>query len=175
MAYKNIFVTGEKGAGKSTIVNKVLDELGIKPVGFRTLPYEIEDVRRGFYLSGLVTCSEYKNNTPISVMIGSKRCVGITDTFETLGVEILVRSLEQEPIILLDELGKLERDAIAFQEMVIRCLDSDKLVIGVLKQCELPFIQDIAKRPDTKVLVVTKENRALVLNEIIEELKEEKA
>lgn len=171
MTYKNIFVIGEKGVGKSTTMNRVMEEFGISPVGFRTLPYEIEGVRRGFYMAGLVEVSEYKNNTPISVMVGSERCVGIKETFETLGVEILVRSLEQKCAILMDELGKLESNAITFQEEVIKCLESDQMVLGVLKQCDVPFIQAIRERKDTMVFEVNKENREAVLKQIINQIR----
>lgn len=169
--YRNIFVTGEKGVGKSTVVNRVTWKLGISPVGFRTLPYEIEGVRRGFYLSGLVEVVEYKNNTPISVMVGNERCVGITETFETLGVEILAKSLECEQVILMDELGKLECRAEEFREMVLRCLESERIVFGVLKQCESTFIQGIMQREDTKVFEVTRDNRDMILTEMIAEFR----
>ncbi|MEG0013237.1 MAG: nucleoside-triphosphatase [Cellulosilyticaceae bacterium] len=170
MVYRNIFVTGEKGVGKSTIVAQVIEKLGMGSVGFRTLPYEIEGDRRGFYLSGLVEVGKYKNNTPISVMVGSERCVGITETFETLGVEVLAKSLVCEEVILMDELGKLERHAEVFQDMVLRCLESERVVFGVLKQCESTFIQGIMQRADTKVFEVTKKNRELIIAEIMASL-----
>lgn len=168
---KNVFVTGERGVGKSTIVSQVIKELDINPVGFRTLPYYIEGTRQGFYLAGFVNVEKYKNNTPISVQVGSDRCIGVTETFETLGVEILDISLQDKSTYLvMDELGKLERDAKCFQEKVFECLDSPQIILGVLKRCEAPFIQKIREHQDTLVLEVSKENRMQILTQIIREL-----
>lgn len=167
---KNIFLTGKPGVGKSTILKQVMELLQINAVGFCTLPYYIEGVRQGFYLSGLVEAEVYNNNTPISVQVGSMRCVGITETFETLGVEVLETSLKQDKWILMDELGRLEKSAGNFQKQVLKCLDSDQGVLGVIKSCEEPWLNNIKSREDISVFEVTEENREDVLQKVLIEI-----
>lgn len=167
---RHIFLTGESGVGKSTILKRAIATFNIKTTGFVTLPYYIEGTKQGFYLSSLVKVDKYSNNTPISVQVGTKRCVGIKETFETLGVESLQKSCRDNQIILMDELGRLEREAITFQKQVMNCLDYSHRVLGVLKLCQEPWLENIRKREDVLILEVTKENREDVFAKVLVEL-----
>ena len=83
-------------------------------------------------------------------------------------MEILRRSLDSDaPFLLMDELGKLERQAEAFCSQVRLCLDSEKRVLGVLQQCDSPLVAEIATRPDVTLLRVTVDNREALLNALI--------
>ncbi|MGL6173849.1 MAG: nucleoside-triphosphatase [Cellulosilyticaceae bacterium] len=167
---KHIFLTGESGVGKSTILKRVIAALNIKTTGFVTLPYYIEGTKQGFYLSSLVEVQNYANNTPISVQVGAKKCVGIRETFETLGVESLEESCRGDQIILMDELGRLEREAIEFQNQVMNCLDCGQRVLGVIKLCQEPWLENIKKREDVLILEVTKDNREDIFAKVLVEL-----
>ena len=156
---KNIFITGEKQIGKSTLINRLIEEMKFQVSGFKTLPYEIENQRMGFYLKGLVETNEYKNNMPISIQTSKGSCIPITETFETLGVEILRKSLvTSHPIILMDELGRLESMAKNFNQEVCKVLDSNKVVIGVLQQVHVPLLTTIKQRQDTWILTLDHHN-----------------
>ena len=138
---KNIFITGEKQIGKSTLLNKLIAEMQLSVSGFRTLPYRIENERMGFYFKGLVETDRYRNNMPISIQTSSVSCIPITETFETLGTHVLRESIEgSASIILMDELGRLERMATKFNQEINQVLESDKMVIGVLQQAEVPWM-----------------------------------
>lgn len=96
-----------------------------------------------------------------------KSCYGIPETFEKKGVEILRESLKiPNSIILMDELGFFEKDAVQFKEQVYIALDSPHKVLGVLKQKRNNFLDSIASREDVKVIRVTLENRDNIVNEI---------
>lgn len=153
---KNIFITGEKGSGKSTLLNRLIEEMNLEVSGFRTLPYEIESQRKGFYLKGLIEISIYMNNRPISIQDSSVSCTPIIETFETLGVEVLRRSLnDTRSIIIMDELGRLEKQAEKFNKEVHKVLDSNKIVLGVLQQTQVPLIESIKRREDTLIFTLT--------------------
>lgn len=168
---KNIFIMGEKGIGKSTLINKLIEEINLEISGFKTLPYEIEDQRMGFYLKGLVETSDFINNRPISIQDSEISCIPITETFETLGVEVLRKSLkDSHPVIVMDELGRLERMAEKFNQEVYKALDSHKMVIGVLQQASIPLLEAIKQREDTLVLTLTRHNAHNVHMKIKEEI-----
>lgn len=167
---RHIFLTGEPEVGKSTILKRAIETLNIKTTGFITLPYYIEGTRQGFYLSSLVEVNKYSNNTPISVQVGVKQCIGIKETFETLGVESLQKSCRDNQIIVMDELGRLEREAIKFQTQVMNCLDHSQGVVGVLKLCQESWLENIRKRKDVLILEVTKENREDIFTKVLVEL-----
>lgn len=159
MMIKNIFVTGERGIGKSTLINQWLQEQGLehKISGFRTLPFD-DDQQGGFFMTSI---QEIKgNNQPIGRKIGHQQCIPCIETFETLGVALLDKSLKSPyDIILMDELGVLEGGAYAFQRKVNEVLASPKKVVGVIKQKEHPFLEAIKKREDTYVLTLDAYNK----------------
>ncbi len=154
--YKNIAVTGEKGAGKSTLAAWLLEKLGKSYGGFRTERcrvteagpiYDMVDIRSG-------------ERRPISrVCQGAIR--GIPETFGDFGVKCLVDCLSSgDPVLLLDEIGRFERSSQAFLRTVWSVLDSEKTVIAVLKKEELPHIAAIKARPDTLVIDLDEAGRA---------------
>lgn len=160
---KHFFVTGEKGVGKSTLLREVIQELGLDVGlrGFVTLPYYEGDRRKGFYLHSIGEIED--NDQPISSQPTETTCVPVLETFESLGVATLqqARSADNE-WILMDELGVLESGAKCFRAEVIRCLESSKHVLGVLKAKPHPFLESIKEREDTKVYEMTSHNRSEV-------------
>lgn len=167
----NFFVTGAKGVGKSTLLQQVVKELQIGHLlyGFQTLPYYNGNERKGFYMHSLQPIAN--NDLPISIQDTSYSCETILETFETLGVEILNQCLREEVnYVFLDEIGVLESKAELFKMHIENCLKSPKCVIGVLKEKDHPFIQDIIKRDDTRVYKLTKDNTELNIEKVKKQL-----
>lgn len=149
-----------------------MEELGTEPVGYRTLPYEIGGVQKGFYLHSLVPVGEYENDSPILIRAGKGKKISIPETFETLGAAVMKKVKEMpEKTAVIDELGKAEADAPAFQEALFSCLDTQSLVIGVLQKNTGAFTQAVAERPDVEVIEVTEKNRDGLLEEICKKIK----
>jgi nucleoside-triphosphatase len=152
MNIKNVFLTGSIKCGKSTLINSILQKLNISYSGYRTLPYYINDMQQGFYIQGYI---ENENICkPISVKIEDYKMIPIIETFEIVGVNILKKSIESlnSKIVLLDEIGYLEREAYKFKDEIIKCLDSNKFVIGVLRKMDDKFLNYIKDRKDTLVI-----------------------
>ncbi|SHI73618.1 nucleoside-triphosphatase [Clostridium cavendishii DSM 21758] len=176
MEIKNVFVTGRKKCGKSTLINNILNELNITYSGYRTLPYYINNVQQGFYIHGYI---ENENICkPISVKIQDYKMVPIIETFEFIGVDILKKSIEasNSKLILLDEIGFLEKEAYKFKKEIIRCLDNNKFVLGVLRKMNDEFLNYIKGREDTLVIDIENidyKDRKEMLKNIVNILKKE--
>ena len=176
MKIKNVFLTGSIKCGKSTLINNILEKLNTSYSGYRTLPYYINNVQQGFYIEG---CMENENICkPISVKIEDYKMIPIVETFEIIGVNILKKSVEdlKSEIILLDEIGFLEKEAYKFKKEIINCLDNNKFVIGVLRKMNDEFIDYIKRREDTLVIDIENidyESREDVCNNIISIINEE--
>ena len=85
-------------------------------------------------------------------------------------MHVLIKSLEYpEKHVVMDELGTLEGEAYLFQEQVHNLLSSPKIVLGVIKHKEHPFLDGIRQREDTMIYTVTEENR----DEIKEQIKQD--
>ncbi len=76
-----------------------------------------------------------------------------------MGADLLRRARQEDRLILMDECGYLERGALLFQDEVIRCLDSDTPVLGVVRLREGGWTERIRNHPRVKLLTVTEENR----------------
>lgn len=160
--------------GKSTAISKFLEgylhESSII-TGFKTKPFYESGALKGYYIESQIPGD---NTTILENVVGingdfdkGQCCYGITEVFEKRGTEILRQSLEiSNSIILMDELGFFEKDAEKFKKQVHRALDSEHMVLGVLKEKRNSFLDSIATRADVKVISVTLENRDGIVDEI---------
>ena len=65
----------------------------------------------------------------------------VPESFEGLGAACLKKALEGPvPVVLLDEIGRFEKDCPAFLGRVEELLGSEKMVVAVLKQEPLPYL-----------------------------------
>lgn len=88
------------------------------------------------------------------------------ESFEVGLVSILDKSFKNCDIIVMDELGCAEDEISTFTSKVFQILDSSKLVLGVLKEADCNFLNDIRSRGDVKVISIDIENRDHVIKDI---------
>ena len=141
---QHYFFTGEKGAGKSTLVQTLLrDKTNIG--GFRTVKQN-----GAVYLlrPGEVCCEENR------LFVCDKPAD--PDRFNALGCSALAGEFD---VILMDELGPHEENAAAFQAAVFHALEGDTPVVGVLQKADSAFLRRVAGHPNVRLIEVTKENR----------------
>lgn len=167
---RHIFLTGAKQVGKSTIWKKVLAKMQEPVAGYQTLRYEINGVVKGYYLHSLQEMEEYENDSPICIRMGNQQNMAIPETYEQLGVHLLDKAMEEDQIVLMDEIGKLEKDASLFQYKVFQCLNRQRQVLGVLQRTNAEFVKAITARNDVTVLTVTEENREKIYQQVLEML-----
>lgn len=165
---KHLFLTGDKQVGKSTLLRKLIEAKRLDCSGFETKAFYQDDERKGFTLHGRVDMPPYENDCICCARIGEKKSVPVLPVFDENGVRILQASLaSSSPYLLMDELGRLERQAVAFIAQLYACLDSDKRVLGVLQKCSSAHVEAISRRDDVTVLTVTPENREALLGQLI--------
>lgn len=165
---RHLFLTGDKQVGKSTLLRRLIEARKLDCAGFETQAFYLSGERRGFTLHGRVDMPPYQNDCICCARIEEKRAVPVLPVFDENGVLILKRSLASPaPYILMDELGKLEREACGFIAQVYACLDSDKRVLGVLQRCDSAHVAEIARRQDVTVLTVTPENRDHLFHQML--------
>ncbi|WP_411681363.1 nucleoside-triphosphatase [Clostridium thailandense] len=169
---KNIFLTGQIRIGKSTLLNHTLEKINGKIDGFRTLRYYEENELKGFYMKGLCEQNQSKELAFIGHCLGENQLRAVSKTFDTYGVEILNNCLNKKvDLIVMDELGFLERNAKLFQNKVWEALDSNIPVFGVLKQKDTSFLQSIRNRKDVELVLVTLENRNVMFETIMNKVR----
>ena len=165
---RHLFLTGDKQVGKSTLLRRLIEVRQLDCAGFETQAFYLNGERRGFTLHGRVAMPPYRNDCICCARVEEKRAVPVLPVFEENGVLILKRSLASpSPFLLMDELGRLEREASGFIAQVEACLGADKRVLGVLQKCDSAHVARIAQREDVTVLTVTQENRQELLECLI--------
>ncbi len=146
--YKNVAITGAKGAGKSTLARWLLQQRADTYAGFQTVCYAMTSVGPLYALEELTSGKA----APIS-RLTADGIRGIPENFEGFGKDVVLRAVESPAeILLLDEIGRFERNSPGFLQAVTMALESNKPVIAILKQEPIPHIQEIRNREDTLFL-----------------------
>lgn len=162
---KNIFLTGDIQVGKSTLINKVLENLNIKLGGFKT--FGDNYTKNGE--SDIVISSVCSDESYIAAHRGNCGNTVFNDVFNTYGVEFLKFEAD---LIIMDELGYLESDAIEFQKAVLNVLDSDKPVLGVVRNKQTPFLDEVRSNKNTELIIVTPKNRDMLYEIVLKKIRE---
>lgn len=172
MEKRHIFLTGEVQVGKSTLLAKLLSQPGVPvPVGFRTVSVpDLPDGRMSVYLlpvQGVVSVGARSR-------VGMRRGVheSFPAVFDTAGVASL-RGAERAALILMDEVGRMERDASCFTARILELLDGETPIIGVLKKrCDTPLCEAIRVHPAVELITVTPENRESLFPALLTQLRQ---
>ena len=170
---KNLFLTGDLHVGKSTIVRNVLNRLKITAIsGYRTEAIFENGKKVGFKMisfSGeekLFAHIDFKNGD----RFGDFRVQ--SEVFETFGVEILTRSVERNKLIVIDEIGAMEKRAEKFRGAIHACLDSPLPVLGVFQQRAGWAQKMLKERNDSEIFEVNRTNRQFVEDSVYQVMRE---
>ncbi|MEA1928921.1 MAG: nucleoside-triphosphatase, partial [Candidatus Auribacterota bacterium] len=171
----NILITGYPGVGKTALVRQVIDELGLNPVGFYT-----EEIREGGKRAGF----RIKSLTPgLPRMEGILARMGLDGPYrrgpytinirdmEEVGARALEEALTRRGLIVIDEIGNMEMVSRRFQEAVIDCLDSPRLVLGVIKAESGPFVNRIKPRLDVEIIELTRERYDEIKSDVMKKIR----
>ncbi|KUK80898.1 MAG: AAA ATPase, partial [Petrotoga mobilis] len=91
--------------------------------------------------------------------------------FDKIGVQLLT-NIDDADLVIMDELGRFELTAFKFQKKVEEVLNSDKPVLGVIKDESNTFLDRIRNRKDVRIFRVTLENREEVYKEVLSLIKQ---
>lgn len=180
----NVFLTGEKNIGKSTIINRVLAFANPSYAGFRsTITTDVHNPQASCHMmplycvksmrpiqptpsidNELFLCTPSGKMAPehIKLYEPAENQSIITERFNTLGCNIIdeaIRNIDNVDLIVMDELGPAEAYASDFIAKITQCMESDTPVLGVLQKCDAEYINELKMRTDTSIFEVTKDNR----------------
>lgn len=170
---KNLFVTGQPGVGKTTLIERVLDALDVDAGGFYTKELLDDGRRVGFSIVGLHgdkgVLAHVDHEGPFRVGKYGVNC----EDLERVGVRAIDEALKHSRLIVMDEIGRMELCSQAFQEAVGRALDSPRPVLGTIQDRSNAFLDSVRARSDVKIMRVNTGNREClvpVLRDLVLEL-----
>ena len=156
---KNLFVTGQPGIGKTTLIERVLGILNVDAGGFYTRELLDDGRRVGFSIIGLHGDSGVLAHVDYQGSFRVGKYTVNCEHLERVGVRAIDEALKHSPIIVMDEIGRMELCSAAFQEAVGRALDSPTPVLGTIQDRTNEFLDSVRARPDVEVMRVNTGNR----------------
>ena len=145
--------------GKTTLVERVVNKLNIPVGGFYTWEIRERGRRVGFQLSTW----EGESGTMSHIDIASPFRVGKygvdVQAVDDIGVPAILEGIASGKLIVIDELGRMELFSERFRKTVLKALDSDVPLLGVIQARPHPFLDRIRGRSDVELIHVTEENR----------------
>lgn len=164
---KHIIIRGARGVGKSTLIRRLLDTVPAKPGGFLTKKAPPD-------ADGVESIHIYPADRP--QLPTRENCVGACsagrlldrrkDVFDTLGVSYL-NDTAGKNVLLMDELGFMESEALDFQWAVLNALDGNLPVIAAVKDKAVPFLEQVCSHPNVSVWDITEETRDELFHDLL--------
>lgn len=142
---QHLLITGNKKSGKTTVLNEILkDEFSFGGI----FTYAIRDDKRAPRCVVLSDINKPDINGIIAVRDeADTSLLPQPDTFEQLGVSILNKCYQSsDELIVIDEIGFLENNALHYQNEIIKCFD--KKVILVIRKELTAFTEKLTQRQD---------------------------
>lgn len=153
---KHVILTGEVGAGKSTVLDKILQLLDAQAEGVETGAYTPrEEKEKTLYMRAY---GDKEKGVPFMHLPGGDKAYAAR-CFDTVGVQLLRRAGRTGELIVIDEIGWLERNAVDYQEEVRTALDGNIPVLAVLRQNKAEWADWIRNHPDVQMMTVSLKNR----------------
>eukprot|EP00877_Chromochloris_zofingiensis_P011430 jgi/Chrzof1/6540/Cz19g00120.t1 len=169
----HIFLTGQPGVGKTTLVRQVLSQLqqqhpALNPPGlargFYTEEVRGQGGRVGF---DIVTLDHQRaplarvGTLPQGAAAVGKYVVNVP-SFESLALPALQLQPDTR-LYVIDEVGKMELFSHAFYPAVEALLNTSAIVYGTMPTAKygrhIPEVELIKARPDVEIITVTRQNR----------------
>lgn len=157
---RNIFINGNRGIGKSTLIRKLLADYDFMPVyGFVTkkeAPDENGDC--SVYIHSASAVQRFYSEKNLIGTCNNCRGKAIPAAFDDYGLQLL-SNIPNNSLVIMDEIGFFESKAFNFQKRVKDILSSDCLVLAAIKDKPNEFLDELKTLNNTDIFNIEIENR----------------
>jgi len=165
-------LTGRPGCGKTTLIRRLVEGLGVSAGGFYT-----EEIRRGGRRAGFARITlDGRTATMASVHSPSRHRVskyGVDlEAIDGVGVPAIERATTEAALVVIDEIGKMELFSNLFRQAVLAALESGKPVLGSIMLAPHPWADAVKARPEVEVILLTEANRSQVQSDLLTRLRD---
>jgi nucleoside-triphosphatase len=161
-----ILLTGRPGSGKTTLVKRVVNRLGLPAGGFYTEEIRHRGERLGFKIVTLddqeAVFAHVDFKTPQRI---GKYGLDLS-ALETIGVKALRRAVRGRHLVVIDEIGPMEIRSAIFREAVNEALDSGAPILGTITVRSFPFTDTLKKRTDVTLIEVRSDDQERLIFEL---------
>lgn len=153
-------IVGARGVGKSTLIHRVLAQLGKPVFGFETKKENwLADDELGSPVYIYEAGKEHVRTSENLVGYCKNRNFAATKAaFDRYAPKLLV-PVPKSHVVLMDELGFMESSSEDFCSAVMSLLDGEAPVIAAVKYNDFPFLNAVRSHPNCRVFHITADNR----------------
>lgn len=169
---KALLLTGVPGCGKTTVVRRVLADLGIPAGGFYTQEIREAGVRRGFEIltldgrRGVLAHTDMRSGPRVG-----KYGVDLS-ALEEIGAQAIVQAAHAAWLVVIDEIGPMEVLSGPFRQAVLQALESRSPVFGTITARSIPFADQVKARRNVRLIEVHPQNRDRLPEQVTATLRE---
>ena len=191
-AKPHIVLCAPRQTGKTTLIERIIREAQgsaagspIPIYGFQTKKFAGSDGTSRIYM--FPAGGDLTGNIPADARYIGSTCGRVKDvcpeTFDTYGTA-LIRSARPDGLLIMDEIGHMEKDSPLFLRAVFKALDGDIPVLAVARYTEggtAPagqpakpggqigsgdYLERIRRHPRVRLYMLTADNRDAIYNEV---------
>jgi nucleoside-triphosphatase len=163
-----VLLTGRPGCGKTTLIKRVVNELGLPAGGFYT-----EEIRqRGGRVGFKIITLDGEGAVLAHVDFDTTQRVGKYGldlrVLESIGTEAICIAVRARQLVVIDEIGPMEIKSRIFCDAVNEALNSPDVsgILGTITARSFPFTNAIKKRHDVTVIEVRTNSREQLVSEL---------
>ena len=90
------------------------------------------------------------------------------DNVDSLAVPAVRGAIRDCDIVVIDEIGKMEMFSETFREAVLEAVTSGKRVLGTVMMSPHLWADDVKRRAEVEVVMMTRTNRDEVVGHVLE-------
>lgn len=160
-------IIGARQIGKSTLIRRVLKELGRPVFGFETKKEEAlsgQDGRSPMYIYPAGGERTQSAANLAGYCCGGRRPEVFLSAFDRFAPQL--SDAPDGHIVVMDEIGLMETGSALFCQAIMRLLDGDAPVIAAVKDKSSPFLDAVKRHPNCRCFTITEENRDTLPEEV---------
>lgn len=162
-----LILTGRPAVGKTTLIKTVVQQLGDLAGGCYTEEMLGPGGRKGFKLItldgqwGVMAHIDFKSKSNVG------RYGVAVDVIDQYGAGSILAAIEHKPVVIVDEIGKMELYSSSFKAAVLKAIASPKLVIATAMFDPHPWLDALKVFAHVTVWEVTKRNRTALVPQVM--------
>ncbi|MGG0188470.1 NTPase [Bacillus rhizoplanae] len=165
----HFFLTGKPRVGKTTVLKKIINEIGIENFGgFYTEEIVENSNRTGFKIISLdgeeSVIADINSNSDIRV---GRYGVNVSE-FESIAIQSIQNNARK--IIVIDEIGPMQIASPKFLSTINQFMKSSQTVLGTIYYASHPKIDKFKSNSGMKIYNLTQKNHNEILTKVTYEL-----
>lgn len=159
---KHVFLTGPESMDQSVLIQQALDRLGGR---FRTLSgfvkirvkSGIEQAEQEVYITPAGCAPVCDDEHLVGILWEDGVYTGFPEVFDHGGLRVLASFAPDADLIVMDDIGRFEMSAPRYSAALLRLLDGDTPILGVLRLRDTPFCAAVKAHPNVRLIEVTRD------------------